>query len=253
MGTTVGLDNTDSLDNIDDVMLLSKEFPSLSQFDLNRYLTASNDDFDKAKTMILSNIEWRKEFQEKYSGINTDEVRNMRILYCHGRTKDNNPICYAILNGKGNNINNQKIKYVVDLFDTVINEKKQMIWIVDFSEFKISGKYSDTTDLMSRLTDILDNNYSEMLKKMYIVNLPWYLSIVIKIVSIMLDQRTKDKIIYATKKTLAEAIKDEVDINVLDKKFGGNKVVSKEEKINWEKTIEKIQPLDEDGYSEVIL
>ena len=75
----------------------------------------------------------------------------------------------------------------------ILKDKKQVVVYAYLEGYKSKNM---RITFIQKMSNILQNEYPDMLYKCFIVKAPSYFSIVFKIVSIMMDKETRSKIVF---------------------------------------------------------
>jgi hypothetical protein len=233
-----------SSQNIMDI--LEEKYSILSKFHIKRFYVSCKGDYIKTAEKMESCIRWRMENTTDFDYDNILKIKKLNILYCVGKSKNENPICYADLdNNKLQQLDDFEhgLKYIIYLFELIMKYNKKTIWIVDFSKFKLLGKVENNPIEQNKsnrvanaitIIKLIQNNYPDMLRRLYVINLPHYLGVMSKIILGIMHPGTKKKITYSSKKTFAKKIGKQIDLDNLSCEFGGNLKITDEMKAKWD-------------------
>jgi hypothetical protein len=172
-----------------------------------RFLIAHNNNIVKAKKAYDLYILWKNEYANKIRRVDINHLLKTKQIYHYG-SHNGYPICYAIIDNTNDFSNDDKIRYIVYVFERILekhNEKK-LIWIVEFSKITIN---KTTRQLLEKIVKVLSNNYPELLHKLYILNMPWYINFIKPIILFLMEKNTRDKIIFTPKDSLSKYIDKE--------------------------------------------
>lgn len=70
------------------------------------------------------------------------------------------------------------------------------------------------------ILEVFQNQYPELVEKIFLIHVPFYFGIVWKIVKTMIDEKTAKKMFYTTGQG-TELMRDYFDIDTLPKNMGG--------------------------------
>ena len=85
------------------------------------------------------------------------------------------------------------LDYIRIFMNDILKDKKQIVVYVYLEGYKTKNM---RMGFIQKLSNVLQNEYPDMLYKCFIVKAPSYFSIVYKLISIMMDKETKAKIIF---------------------------------------------------------
>jgi hypothetical protein len=193
-----------------------------------RFLIANNNDEKKANEAYEIHIKWREEYVNKIKRDEIIDIIKTKQIYHYG-IHEGNPICYVIIDKYDDYSNEEKIKYIVYTMETILNKygECKLIWIIDFSKITLN---KSTKNFLNDIINILSDNYPELLDKLYILNIPWYINIIKPVILFLMNNKTKEKIIFTSKNLLSNYI----DKNNLSKEYNGELEIIDNIKENWD-------------------
>mmetsp|Transcript_5852 Transcript_5852/g.8190 ORF Transcript_5852/g.8190 Transcript_5852/m.8190 type:complete len:267 (-) Transcript_5852:9-809(-) len=203
---------------------------------LLRYLRARSFDQDKSLAMIQETLKWRfnptqysKVCPYKITADDVKEVLSLGTMYQNGHTKDGYPIIYITPGAYNPNSVEQRINFLIFAMETAISTMnkahsvEKMCWVCDFSAYGNRSKSPDSMEVTKASVNILQNHYPERLGLCFVINAPWYFSLLYKIVSLLLDPVTKEKIhwVSGNKEQIGEYLQKYIDVTEIEERFGG--------------------------------
>nr|XP_043616732.1 CRAL-TRIO domain-containing protein YKL091C-like [Erigeron canadensis] len=210
--------------------LLEKNDPTSKDYDdvtLRRFLRARDLDIDKACTMFLKYMKWRKTFTPN-GPIFASEVQNeiaQNKMFMQGTDKSGRPI--AIVFG-GRHFCNKKggleefKRFVVFGLDKLCYRmtpgQEKFVVIGDLQGWGYSC--CDIRGYLAALS-ILQDYYPERLGKMFIVHVPYVFMTAWKMVYPFIDEKTKKKIVFVENKQLKSTLMKDIDENQIPETYGG--------------------------------
>ncbi|KAI3455207.1 hypothetical protein Pfo_011870 [Paulownia fortunei] len=205
----------------------SKDIDDLT---LRRFLRARDFDVEKASSMLMKYLAWRRTFVPKGT-ISESEIPNQiaqNKMFMQGRDKQGRPI--AVVFGS----RHFPSKGGVDEFRRflVFALDKLCLRIPDGQEkFTIIGDLqgygycnSDLRGNLAALTILQVQNkeyYPERLGKLLIIHVPYIFMTMWKIVYPFIDKNTKKKIVFVENKRLHETLLEDIDDSQLPDIYGG--------------------------------
>ncbi|KAI3802573.1 hypothetical protein L1987_30711 [Smallanthus sonchifolius] len=202
----------------------SKEYDDLT---LRRFLRARDLDIDKACTMFLKYLKWRKTFVPNGS-ISVSEIPNhiaQNKLFMQGTDKSGRLIT-VVFGGrhypnKPGSLEEFK-RYVVFTLERIISRtppgQEKFVAIADIQGWGYSN--SDIRGYLAALS-ILQDYYPERLGKMFVVHVPRVFMAAWKMVYPFIDEKTKKKIVFVENKQLKSTLLQDIDESQLPEIYGG--------------------------------
>ncbi|KAF9780209.1 CRAL-TRIO domain-containing protein [Thelephora terrestris] len=209
---------------------------------LLRFLRARKFDVAKAKEMLVSAEQWRKEFGVEEIVKNFDFPEKALVdeyypQYYHKTDKDGRPIYIerlGLLNIEGlykATTQERQLKRLVWEYEKFINERlpacskavghpvETSCTILDLHNVSLSNFYR-VKDYVSRASSIGQDRYPECMGKFYIINAPWAFSAVWVIIKPWLDEVTVAKIDILGG-SYKDVLSKQIDAENLPEVFGG--------------------------------
>ncbi|KAJ8547772.1 hypothetical protein K7X08_011358 [Anisodus acutangulus] len=207
--------------------LVEKQDPSAKGMDdqmIRRFLRARDLDIEKASTMFLKFLSWRKDFVPNGS-ISPSEIPNELAhnkLFMQGQDKIGRPIVVAF-GGRHKQVNVDEFKrlvtYTLDkVCSRMPNEQEKFVAIGDLEGWGYAN--SDIRGYLAALS-ILQDCYPERLGKLFIVHVPYIFMTAWKAIYPFIDRKTKKKIIFVENKKLRSTLERDVDDDQLPDIYGG--------------------------------
>lgn len=207
--------------------LVQAQDPSAKDLDdyaVRRFLRARDLDVDKASSMLLKYLKWRKEFVPN-GYISPSEITDnlsQNKLFMQGYDKSGRPIavCFAARH-KPTNVEEFK-RYVTFTLDKICarmpSGHEKFVSIADLEGWGYTN--SDIRGYLAALS-ILQDCYPERLGKLFIIHVPYIFMTAWKMVYPFIDKNTKKKIVFVEDKKLQKTLLQDVDESQLPKDFGG--------------------------------
>ncbi|KAG6552749.1 hypothetical protein Mapa_005697 [Marchantia paleacea] len=181
---------------------------------LLKFLRARDFNVNQAFKQLKKTIIWRREFKtdsilEEEFGTDLDGV-----AFMHGQDKEGHPVCYNVFGtfqdkelyqktfGDAAKITAflrwrvQVLEKGIGLLNFTPEGPSAMVQIADMKNTGFFNK-KDLKSAANQATDVLQDNYPEMVARKIFVNAPWYFSALYSVVSPFLSQRTKSKFTVA--------------------------------------------------------
>ncbi|XP_076893610.1 CRAL-TRIO domain-containing protein YKL091C-like [Bidens hawaiensis] len=211
--------------------VIEKQDPTSKDYDdltIRRFLRARDLDIDKACTMFLKYLKWRKTFVPNGS-IPVSDVQNeiaQNKMFMQGSDKIGRPITVVFggrhfCNKKGG-IEEFK-RFVVFGLDKLCSRipqgQEKFVVIGDLQGWGYTC--SDIRGYLAALS-ILQDYYPERLGKLFIVHVPYVFMTVWKMVYPFIDEKTKAKIVFVENKQLKSTLMKDIDEDQLPEIYGGN-------------------------------
>ncbi|KAK1413172.1 hypothetical protein QVD17_34942 [Tagetes erecta] len=202
----------------------SKEYDDLT---IRRFLRARDMDIDKACSMFLNYLKWRKTFVPNGS-ICVSEIPNhiaQNKLFMQGNDKCGRQIS-VVFGGKHYPNNSGGVeefkRYVVFALERITSRmpagQEKFVTIADIQGWGYSN--SDIRGYLAALS-ILQDYYPERLGKMFVVHVPYVFMAAWKMVYPFIDEKTKTKIVFVEKKQLKSTLLKDIDESQLPEIYGG--------------------------------
>ncbi|KAJ6832114.1 phosphatidylinositol/phosphatidylcholine transfer protein SFH2-like [Iris pallida] len=198
----------------------------VDDYTLTRFLRARDLDIDKASTMFLKYLKWKK--ASVPNGFISDiEVKNelaQKKMFMQGYDKKGHPIGVAVVAkfycSKGGM--DEFKRFIVYILDKVCNstprDQDKFLCIADLQGWGYSN--CDIRAYLAGL-DILQNYYPEKLGKVLLIHVPYLFMKAWKIICPFIDKRTKEKFVFVEDKNLKATLLEEIDESQLPEIYGG--------------------------------
>ncbi|KAJ4826931.1 hypothetical protein Tsubulata_049233 [Turnera subulata] len=201
----------------------SKEVDDLT---IRRFLRARDLDVDKASSMFLKFLKWRKEFVPNGT-ISPEETPNeiaQNKMFLQGSDKKGRPI--AVLLGarhfQRKGCLDEFKRFAVFVLDKICSRippgQEKFVVIGDVEGWGYAN--SDIRGYLGGLS-ILQDYYPERLAKLFIVNAPAIFMAVWKIIYPFIDNKTKKKIVFVEAKKVKSTLLEYIDESQIPEKYGG--------------------------------
>ncbi|KAK6160481.1 hypothetical protein DH2020_003862 [Rehmannia glutinosa] len=207
--------------------LVQPQDPSAKDVDdlmIRRFLRARDLDVERASTMLLKYLKWRKEFVPNGS-ISPAEIPNdlaQNKLFMQGYDKTGRPIVVVFAARHKPTTVEEFKRYVTFTLDKICarmpSGHDKFTSIADLQGWGYAN--SDIRGYLAALS-ILQDCYPERLGKLFIVHVPYIFMTAWKMVYPFIDKNTKRKIIFVEDKKLQSTLLQEIDESQLPDTFGG--------------------------------
>lgn len=199
---------------------------SISDSDFLRFLRARGFDTGKASKLLVQHLEWRRSFLP-LGFVQEEEIMKelkRKQIFLQGHDKLGCSIV-VLLTSRHHAFERdlEEIKRLfVYTFDKAaasnLHDQGKFLIIGDLAGWGI--KNMDIRGYLAVL-DILQNQYPERLRKLFIVHVPYLFWGAWKIVSPLVDKATREKIVFVEDKHLEETLLNEVEKDQLPSIYGG--------------------------------
>jgi hypothetical protein len=218
----------------EDILIFNKELQALPSEIRNsveeslslRFLQASGFDHEKALKMVTDNFEWKKKYFPLTLSYKHKEILNSGFIYVHGRDHRFRPLIVlntAIYLKNTNKYSIEEMIYsLIYFFEYMVQhllipgQVENWSIICDVSKFSVIIIPKE----LKMILGTLSSNYRCRLFSMYILNLPFLLSLIWKAVKIMLNPTTERKIRILNGKD-CDQLWNVINKTQIEKKFGG--------------------------------
>ncbi|XP_073145652.1 uncharacterized protein [Henckelia pumila] len=207
--------------------LVEAQDPTAKDIDdlmLRRFLRARDLDVEKATTMFVKYLKWRKNFVPNGCISPSEIAENLghNKLFMQGYDKTGRPIVVVFAaRHKPTNVDEFK-RFVTFTLDKICarmpNGHEKFTAIADLEGWGYTN--SDVRGYLASLT-ILQDCYPERLGKLFIVHVPYIFMTAWKMVYPFIDKNTKKKIIFVDDKNLQSTLIQDIDETQLPDTFGG--------------------------------
>ncbi|CAO2829652.1 unnamed protein product [Amaranthus hypochondriacus] len=203
--------------------------PSAKEVDdpmIRRFLRARNLNVDKASTLLLKYLRWRRSFVPN-NYISPSEIRNdlsQNKVFMQGVDKQDRPIVVTygarhIPSKSGTDEFKRFSVYCLDkICSRMVNGQEKFVCIADLEGWGYSN--SDMRGYQAALS-ILQDCYPERLGKLFIVHAPYVFMAAWKVIYPFVDNTTKKKIVFVENKKLRSTLLADIDEIQLPEIYGG--------------------------------
>ncbi|KAL9234248.1 hypothetical protein vseg_009136 [Gypsophila vaccaria] len=215
---------------IDEVRLMVGPIPEnlcryCSDAAIARYLEVQNWNVQKATKMLRESLKWRSEYKPediRWEDV-ADEAETGKIYRSTSVDKKGRPV--LVMRPCRQNSSNvaAQMKYLVYCIENAMlnlpQDEEQMIWLVDFWNFKISNISMKVT---KELAHLLQNYYPQRLGVALLYNPPWIFEQFYKMVKPFLEPRTRDKVkfVYSDDSSTMKIMEDLFDMEQFESVLG---------------------------------
>ncbi|KAK4436709.1 Sec14 cytosolic factor [Sesamum alatum] len=193
---------------------------------LRRFLRARDLDVEKASTMFMKYLAWRRTFVPK-GYISESEITNdiaQNKMFMQGRDKAGRPI--AVVFGSrhfaskgGVDEFRRFLVFALDRLCSRIPDGQEKFTIIgDIQGYGYCN--SDVRGVLAAIS-ILQEYYPERLGKVYVIHVPYIFMTLWKIVSPFIDKNTRKKIVFVENKRLRATLLEDIDESQLPEVYGG--------------------------------
>ncbi|OAY43822.1 phosphatidylinositol transfer protein 3 [Manihot esculenta] len=208
---------------------VEREDPSAKAVDdlmLRRFLRARELDIEKASTLFLRYLSWRRSFLPN-GFVSTSDILNelaQNKLFMQGVDKKNHPVLvFFAAKHKPSNGNLEEFKrFLVFGLERVCERmptgQEKFVVIADLEGWGYTN--SDIRGYLAALS-ILQDFYPERLAKLFIVHVPSMFMTAWKLISPFINNKTKKKITFVENKKLKSILLEDVDESQLPDIYGG--------------------------------
>ncbi|KAL2462808.1 Sec14p-like phosphatidylinositol transfer family protein [Forsythia ovata] len=201
--------------------LASKDIDDLT---MRRFLRARDQNVEKASTMLLKYLEWKRTFVPK-GFIAASEVSNeiaQNKMFMQGTDKKGRPIAVVFgarhFSTKGEEFKRFLVFALDKLCARMHGGQEKFTIIGDLKGYGYAN--CDIRAYIAALS-ILQDYYPERLGKVFVINAPYIFMTVWKIIYPFIDQNTKKKIVFVGNKQLHSTLLEDIDENQLPEIYGG--------------------------------
>ncbi|KAL3818746.1 hypothetical protein ACJIZ3_004651 [Penstemon smallii] len=207
--------------------LVQAHDPSFKDVDdlmIRRFLRARDLDVEKALSMLLKYLNWRKEFVPN-GFISPSEIPNdlaQNKLFIQGHDKTGRPIAVVFAaRHRATSVDEFK-RFVTFTLDKICarmpSGHEKFTAIADLEGWGYVN--SDIRGYLAALS-ILQDCYPERLGKLFIIHVPYIFMTAWKMIYPFIDKNTKKKIIFVENKKLQSTLLQDIDVSQLPEAFGG--------------------------------
>lgn len=208
---------------------------------LFRYLRSYSWDQEQALNQLMQTVWWRRNRKPHYvrpEDVMTTAARGS--VYRKGFDVHGHPIVYFKPGREPAQSTKAAQEYTLYTMEKAMlsidksRGKDQLVFLVDFSGFSITQVPS--MDLSKEVVGILNDHYTDILAKAYMLDAPSYFDAVWKFVKVMLHPLTASKVEFintSNKKQLAKLL-EHIPAECLEESLGGSCTVSYDHNKYWE-------------------
>ncbi|KAL7114381.1 hypothetical protein ACP275_04G117900 [Erythranthe tilingii] len=208
---------------------LEKQDPACKEIDdptLRRFLRARDLDVEKASTMFIKYLTWRRSFVPNGS-ISLSEIKNhmgQNKMFMQGTDKKGRPIAVFfggrhIATTGGTDELKRAVVFVLDkLCSRTSDGQEKFTVIADLKGYGYAN--SDVRGCIAALSTLQDY-YPERLGKLFFIHVPYIFSTLWKIVYPFIDKNTKKKVIFIENKRLHTTLLEEINESQLPEIYRG--------------------------------
>ncbi|GAB5361322.1 hypothetical protein AAMO2058_000703500 [Amorphochlora amoebiformis] len=225
---------------------------------LQRYLTANDGDVKKAVEQLKKTIEWRKEYKPWRRCPKCEKNRLSHNLRVIGFDKDGRAIIYTSFSQAHERFdahgNLKHLSWVLEQAVPLMDERKasKWSWISDFDGF-------GTADCSPKSMFLVKNmlaHYPERLHKAVLLEAPWLFNGLWRVVSPVLDKRTREKVVFAQLSSLNTSLAESLQLstsleNFLLAEAKDNRIARETPKRFWELRGSREESKEEETKKEV--
>uniref|UniRef100_A0A1D1XTV5 Random slug protein 5 n=2 Tax=Anthurium amnicola TaxID=1678845 RepID=A0A1D1XTV5_9ARAE len=208
---------------------VEEEEPAAKDVDdlmLRRFLRARDLDINKASSLFLKYVKWRRTCVPK-GFISEEDIQNelsQDKLFTQGFDKKGRPI--GVVLGGRHVYSKRSIdefrRLVVYGLDKLCSRmpagQEKFVFIGDIQGWKYSN--CDIRAYLAAL-DIMQNYYPERLGKMFLIHVPYVFLKAWKIIYPFIDKNTRQKIVFVEDKNLKETLLEDIEESQLPDIYGG--------------------------------
>ncbi|KAK9292524.1 hypothetical protein L1049_020497 [Liquidambar formosana] len=207
--------------------LVERQDPSAKEVDnltIRRFLRARDLDIEKASTLLLKYLSWRRAFVPNgciaESEIPNDLAHNK--LFMQGVDKKGHPIIVVIGARHVHTSTDEFKRFVVYGLDKICASmptgQEKFIGIADLQGWGYAN--SDIRGYLACLS-IVQDCYPERLAKYFIVHAPYLFMTAWKTIYPFIDNKTRQKLVFVENKKLRSTLLNEIDESQLPEMYGG--------------------------------
>ncbi|XP_020248714.1 CRAL-TRIO domain-containing protein YKL091C-like [Asparagus officinalis] len=198
----------------------------VDNFTMRRFLRARDLDINKASSMILKYLKWRREAIPR-GFISEEDVQNelrQEKMYMQGLDKKGRPI--GVLLGAKHYSSKRNLEefkryaaYVLEKLCTSMPRGQEMFVIIA----DLQGWGYSNCDIRGCLAglEIMQNYYPERLGKVFVIHVPYLFMKAWKIIYPFIDNKTRKKFVFVEDKNLKSTLLGDIEENQLPEIYGG--------------------------------
>jgi len=198
-----------------------------------RYLRARDFNISKAEQMLRATLSWREhECPQTISTQDILPVLNLGTAYTTGFDIQNRPVVYIKPGAYNPESAEMRVRYLIYLMETTVNSMppgvEQLCLILDFSEYGSRGNQPDSRQVALTSINIVTSHYPERLGICYLINTPWYFSVLYTLASVALSSVTKKKLrwLKGNPEEIHLALSETIEDTQLITAYGGSNAYS---------------------------
>eukprot|EP00467_Chlorarachnion_reptans_P002587 CAMPEP_0114509456 /NCGR_PEP_ID=MMETSP0109-20121206/13222_1 /TAXON_ID=29199 /ORGANISM="Chlorarachnion reptans, Strain CCCM449" /LENGTH=305 /DNA_ID=CAMNT_0001688615 /DNA_START=37 /DNA_END=951 /DNA_ORIENTATION=- len=206
---------------------------------LQRYLTANNGDVKKALAQLKETVDWRKTYKPWDpcpKCLKNPLAHNLRVVGFDSKGRAVIYTCFSQANDRWDaDVNLKHLSWVLEQAVPLMEKRgaTKWCWMSDFHGFSTS----DCAPKSMMLVKSMLAHYPERLYKAILMDAPWIFNGLWSLVSPLLDQRTKEKVLFCK----ADKVKDlgkEIDASdeltdFLEAEISDNRILREPPKRYW--------------------
>ncbi|KAL9273745.1 Phosphatidylinositol transfer protein 3-like protein [Drosera capensis] len=210
---------------------VEEEDPSSKDVDdmtIRRFLRARNHDIEKASTMFLNYLSWKRTFIPR-DGFSPSQIPNqlaMNKMFMQGHDKQGRPIIVGLgaraKPVKGNESVEEFKRFIVYCMEKVSSRipkgEDKFVVIVDMDGWGYSN-----LDMKAHhaVAPIMEAYYPERAGKVFVTHPPYIFMLAWKLLQPLVDENTKKKIVFVENKKLKSTLLEDIDESQLPDIYGG--------------------------------
>lgn len=207
--------------------LVERQDPSSKEVDdymVRRFLRARDLNIEKAATMLLKCLNWRREFMP-CGFIDPATIANdiaQKKVFMQGVDRKGRPLVVAF-GGRHKQTSPHEFKgYVTYVLEKICSRmpsgEEKFVCIADMKGYGYSN--SDIRGYLAALT-ILQDCYPERLGKLFVIHVPYLFMTAWKVVQPLIDDKTRNKIVFVEDKKLRSTLTAEIEESQIPDIYGG--------------------------------
>jgi hypothetical protein len=160
--------------------------------------------------MLEKTIAWRKEFRPfAITLADIHDIMGLGTVFVAGTDRKQRPVVYMRPGGDNPFQADKRVKLIVYMLEeTSRRGYESLTWIVDFA--RLGGKDQQSPETRKQVMHVLQNYYPERLGSLLMVNTPWYIGLVARLMWPFIDPKTREKIkLGVSVKKLVEYVNEE--------------------------------------------
>jgi hypothetical protein len=224
---------------------LALEGEQNSDMFLLRWIRARDQKLDAAEEMLRKSLAWRTE-NNLESWKQPQNLKTDLPYEIVGFDEENRPVLIV----QGGRWNFKKLvadgqtqdflKYKQSIYEEALEAMRgrstpegvpvtQAIFVIDLEQASLGQMSFSVLSMMKEDGSRFEANYPEILKSMYFINAPWFLTMVMGVMKTIISEKTLGKLnVYPSDPTKWKpALKEVIPLDVLPVVYGGNNAKSK--------------------------